>query len=68
VSVAAIILFVLTQDMSNPWVLVDRWTIAHAIMFAAGITAFYVMFKKKNEEDEDGEIPEDSDVGAEALA
>jgi len=70
VSVAAIILFVLTQDMSNPWVLVDKWTVVHAVLFAAEIAAYYVMFKKKNEEDEDGENPEDiedDDLGTEVL-
>ena len=60
VSVAAIILFVLTQDMNNPWVLLDRWTIAHGIMFTAKIAAYYMMFKKQNK-DQDGESPEDTD-------
>jgi cbb3-type cytochrome oxidase subunit 3 len=44
--IAGIFLFLLTQDMSNPVVLVDIWTIIHAVIFAAEFIAALFVFKR----------------------
>ena len=61
VAVLAVILFILTQDMRLPMVLVDFWTIAHVILLIGEIIALRAVYKKKDQEDED------DDDGLEAL-
>ena len=41
-----VILFILTQDITLPMALVDKWTIAHVIIFAVIITAIMLLFVK----------------------
>ena len=36
-TVAGVILFIVTQDMSAPMVLIDWWTLTHAVLLAVGI-------------------------------
>jgi hypothetical protein len=52
-AVGAAIIFILTEDMSNPMVLVDRWTILMAVILL--IQAIVAIFAKKSEEDNDEE-------------
>jgi hypothetical protein len=56
---AGIILFLITEDMRNLMVLLDRWTIVNAIIFAAEIIAVRLVFKRKEDEkDEEEETAE----------
>jgi len=43
------LLFLLKEDMSNMMVLIDWWTLPHAIIFAAEIIAVMFVFKKKQD-------------------
>lgn len=53
----ALILFILTENMANPMVLTDRWTILMAaILLIQAVAAFIV--KKSEDNDEDDEITE----------
>jgi uncharacterized membrane protein len=55
-AVAAIILFYLTEDMSMPMVIYDKWTIAMIfILFVELIVAIASKKKEEDDEDEDGE-------------
>jgi len=56
-AVVGIIVFILTEDMSLPMVLLDNWTIVNAIIFVLGIVSYRFIFKReKNEEYEDENI------------
>ncbi len=59
-TIASIIIFILTEDMSNPWVWVDKWTILMAIITVAQIV---VMLLSKKEKD-DGDDESHADTGA----
>ncbi|MCL2642268.1 MAG: InlB B-repeat-containing protein [Candidatus Bathyarchaeota archaeon] len=53
-SIAGIIVFILTEDMSRPMVLFDKWTIVNAIIFIVETIAIALTFKhKKNTDDKD---------------
>jgi len=55
-AIIAIIIFILTQDMRLPIRLVDWWTLAHVILFVAGLLCYIFAFRrKKNKEDDDRE-------------
>jgi hypothetical protein len=43
---ASVLLFILTQDMTEHMVLIDIWTIAHLKMLAVGITASTIVMKE----------------------
>jgi uncharacterized repeat protein (TIGR02543 family) len=43
--IAAVVTFLLTEDMSNPMVIIDNWTLAHVIMLAVEIVAVAFAFK-----------------------
>jgi uncharacterized repeat protein (TIGR02543 family) len=45
--IAGIIVFLLTEDMRNPMVMVDRWTIVNVVVFLAEILAIVLVFKRK---------------------
>ena len=56
-AVGAAIIFILTENMNNPMILTDRWTILMAVILL--IQAIVAIFAKKSEdEDEDDEIAE----------
>ena len=40
----------MTEDMTQPMVIVDKWTILHAIIVVAAVAIFYIGTKKKYEE------------------
>ncbi|MCL2172495.1 MAG: InlB B-repeat-containing protein [Candidatus Bathyarchaeota archaeon] len=46
--IVGIIVFILTEDMSRPMVLVDKWTIVNAIIFIVELIAIALTFKRKN--------------------
>ena len=53
----AVIAFILTENMNNPMILTDRWTILMAVIML--IQAVVALFAKKSEdENEDDEIAE----------
>jgi Mg2+/citrate symporter len=45
--IAGIIVFLLTEDMRNPMVMVDKWTIVNVILFIVEIIAVALIFKRK---------------------
>ena len=56
-AVGAAIIFILTENMNNPMILTDRWTILMAVILL--IQAIVAIFAKKSEDDdEDEEIAE----------
>jgi len=44
--IVAIIIFMLTQDMRHPMVLMDWWTLVHAIIFVFQILALLFVFRR----------------------
>ncbi|MCL2707229.1 MAG: hypothetical protein FWE97_03615, partial [Dehalococcoidia bacterium] len=46
-AIAGVIVFILTENMSNPMVLVDRWTIVNAIILVLGAICAVPAFKNK---------------------
>ena len=54
-AVAGIIVFILTQDMSQRMVFADRWTILNAAIFAVEIVAVIFSLKKKKDSDDEDE-------------
>ena len=54
-AIAAFIIFFLTQDMRLKMILVDWWTIVHAVLFAAGIICYIFAFKRGRDEEDDFE-------------
>ena len=67
-AIAGAYLFVLTENMRNPLVLIDGWTMVHAIIVTAQFIAVNVVFKsdKRDERDERDEkdIQEESCVSS----
>ena len=49
-AIAAIILFLLTQNMRNLMVMVDWWTIIHIVLFVAAVICSVFAFRKKKDE------------------
>ena len=54
-AIIAIILFILTEDMRLPMIMVDWWTIAHVILFVAGILCYIFAYKREKDEDDNSE-------------
>ena len=48
-SIAGILVFLLTEDMSHKMTMIDNWTTANAIIFIAEIIALTLIFKHKKE-------------------
>jgi hypothetical protein len=49
-----VVVFVLTQDMAQPMVLVDWWTIINAVILIVEAIAVMLLFRKVEEEEELG--------------
>ncbi|MCL2643471.1 MAG: InlB B-repeat-containing protein, partial [Candidatus Bathyarchaeota archaeon] len=47
--IAGIVVFILTEDMTRPMALVDKWTIVNVIIFIVEIIAIALIFKHKDE-------------------
>ena len=54
--VAAIVLFILTQDMSNPMILIDFWTLIHLIIAILQVVALVLLSRRKKKADADESI------------
>lgn len=55
-AIAAIIAFFLTEDMRNPMILVDRWTLLMVIL--AVLQVLVAVFARKQKEQRDDEQPQ----------
>ena len=53
--IIAIILFILTENMRLPMILVDRWTIWHAIIMLIQVVCWIVASRRKDLDEEDSE-------------
>jgi len=53
-AILGVIVFILTEDIRLPMVLVDKWTIVNAIIFIAGVIGY--VFAVKREKDDETEI------------
>jgi len=51
--ILGIIVFILTEDMRLPMVLIDEWTIVNAIIFIAGVIGYVFAIKREKDEDTD---------------
>jgi hypothetical protein len=51
--ILGIIVFLLTEDMRLPMVLIDEWTIVNAIIFIAGVIGYAFAVKRDKDEDSD---------------
>ncbi len=52
--IAGIIVFLLTENMSNPMVMLDKWTILNAVILALGVVgAVFSKKRVKNNKDDD---------------
>ncbi|MDR0853486.1 MAG: hypothetical protein LBN34_03885, partial [Clostridiales Family XIII bacterium] len=51
-AVFGIVLFIFTQDMRNPMVLIDWWTIAFAVLFVFELLFVKLTTKREKEEEE----------------
>ena len=49
-AIIGIILFILTQNMNNPMILIDKWTIAHVIILVVGTLTMILSHKKVEDE------------------
>ena len=56
-AIGAIIAFILTEDMSNPMVMVDKWTLLMVIILAIQV-GVAIMAKKKEDDEDDDEYAE----------
>ena len=54
-AIGGIIAFILTEDMSNPMTLVDKWTLLMIIILAIQIGVAFLAKTRKDEEDEENE-------------
>ena len=52
-TVIAIILFILTEDMSLPMIFIDKWTLWHIVITVASIILAIFSRKKYEDEEED---------------
>ena len=52
-AIGAIIAFILTEDMSNPMVMVDKWTLLMVIILAIQVGVAILAKKKEDDEDDD---------------
>ena len=50
--IMGIIVFILTEDVTRPMALVDRWTILNVIIFVIELIAIVLTFKHKNNKDQ----------------
>ena len=47
-AIIAIIIFILTQDMTLPMIMVDWWTLIHVILFLAGILCYIFAYRRES--------------------
>lgn len=56
-SIAAVVLFILTQDIRLPMIYIDWWTLAHIVLFAVELIGMFFIFKRRK--DDEGQQPEE---------
>lgn len=56
VGIISVIAFILTEDMTLPMILIDKWTILMVILLLVNVINIFVMRKKSKEEDDDDDI------------
>ena len=56
-AIVAFIIFFLTQDMSQPMIMIDWWTLAHAGLFLGGILSYIFAYKREKHDDTDNQQP-----------
>jgi hypothetical protein len=54
-AVAGIVIFLITQDMSNPMIPTDQWTVLHGLILAGEIVGYLFANRKDNEQGKDGD-------------
>jgi SrtB family sortase len=59
IAIGALVLFIRTEDLTQPMVVIDKWTLAMIILFAAtwAIDVFVIKYAREKEQEEE---PEDS--------
>jgi len=57
-ALVAITIFILTQDMTAGMIMVDIWTIVHAVLFAAGLLSYIFAYKRDKDEQSDSRLAE----------
>jgi preprotein translocase subunit SecG len=57
---ASVIIFFVTENVKNPMIYVDKWTILMIVLFAAELLLAYLVAKKKKNSDEDSAKKENS--------
>jgi len=60
-AIVGCILFILTQDMRLPMTMIDRWTLAHAILLVGAIISYIFAFRKDKDEDSDSDSDSDDE-------
>lgn len=55
VGIISIIAFILTEDITLPMILIDKWTILMVILLAINVINIFVMRKKSKQEEDDDE-------------
>lgn len=55
IAIAALVLFIRTENMAKPMVIVDKWTLAMIVLYAVAwaIDVFIIKYGRKNEDPED---------------
>ena len=51
-AIVGVVLFIITQNMNYPMILVDRWTILHAIILVIGTVTMIFAHRNLKEDDE----------------
>ena len=59
IAIVSVVLFLLTEDMSLPWVWVDKWTVWMVVIGLVQIVVFFVGRKWKKVDDDDDEEDEE---------
>ena len=54
--ILGVIVFLVTQDMTQLMVLVDSWTIVNAVLFVFAVVAYRFAFKRKKSDEYDDDI------------
>ena len=64
-AVISLIVFILTENMTNTMRMVDKWTLLMLILFVIVLLLIIFLFRKKDDdEEEEEEIPEDETASA----
>jgi len=56
-AVIAMVIFILTQDLTLKMIMSDRWTLLHAVIFAGEVLSYIFAYRRdKDEEDNNGKL------------